>query len=212
MRGPVARMIAPPSIATRFARIVEGLCGVVAARGGARSAPPVLPAPSVVLVWNWLRRLAAQFAAGVSRPARAPRAALLRSDTQAPSPRAPRSSEPRASGAGSPAPRVPRGVAWLIRLVPETVVYGSQLHHLLTDPAFAPLLEGRPALGRALRPLCRALGIDPGPARRARPVPPRRSSHPPLDVRPDAGQDARGALAALVPPFAVLARSPPAPA
>jgi hypothetical protein len=38
---------------------------------------------------------------------------------------------------------------------------GSQLDHLLTDPAMAEFLAAVPAAARMLRPLCRTLGIAP---------------------------------------------------
>src|SRR6185312_11003612 len=56
--------------------------------------------------------------------------------------------------------------AWLIRLGGyKAAAYGSLLQHLLADPEMAALIAAAPQLGRVLRPLCRMLGIDPGPAR-----------------------------------------------
>ncbi len=71
---------------------------------------------------------------------------------------------------------LPQGFAWLIKLVPETAVFGSQLQFLFADPAMAALMAAAPAsLGRPLRSLCHMLGIAPPPilAPPARPRPPR---------------------------------------
>jgi hypothetical protein len=155
----------PPSIAARLALIVEGVCRAVAARGHARGSAPPVAGPFVILIWGWLRRLAARFAAiaaRAGRPARTPSAATT------------------AAAARPRKPRLPEGVAWLLRLVPEASAQAAQLQHLLSDPALAPLLAAQPGLGRVLRPLCRALGVEPGPARLARSSPP---APPP---RPDA--------------------------
>src|SRR5579859_4017940 len=59
---------------------------------------------------------------------------------------------------------LPQGFAWLIKLVPEAAVYGSQLQFLFADPEMAALLEAAPAsLRRPLRSLCRMLGVTPPP-------------------------------------------------
>jgi len=58
--------------------------------------------------------------------------------------------------------RLPRGQAWLIRLLPgEAASYGCQLQALLADPQMAALLAAAPEAGRILRPLCRLLAITP---------------------------------------------------
>ncbi|MBV8094423.1 MAG: hypothetical protein JO110_14600, partial [Acetobacteraceae bacterium] len=64
---------------------------------------------------------------------------------------------------GLPPPRLPGGFGWLLRLVPGAAAYGSQVQHLLADPEMAALLAGAPQAARILRPLCRMLGIRPGP-------------------------------------------------
>ncbi len=59
---------------------------------------------------------------------------------------------------------LPQGFAWLVKLVPETAVYGSQLQFLFADPAMAALMRAAPALlGRPLRSLCHMLGVRPPP-------------------------------------------------
>ena len=56
----------PPPLgpADRFARILDGLCAAVAARGGGRDR---LAGPLVILIWSRLRRLAAQIIALAAR-------------------------------------------------------------------------------------------------------------------------------------------------
>jgi hypothetical protein len=56
---------------------------------------------------------------------------------------------------------VPRRIGWLIRLVGyEAAGYASQLSYLLQDEEMKRHLATTPRLGRALRPLCRMLGMD----------------------------------------------------
>src|SRR6185437_15551987 len=69
---------------------------------------------------------------------------------------------------------------WLLRLAGhnsyKVAVYGGFLQNLLADPEMVALIAAAPQLGRVLRPLCRMLGVDPGPAR----LPPRsRDPRPP---------------------------------
>ena len=72
--------------------------------------------------------------------------------------------------------KLPQGFAWLVKLLPETAVYGSQLQFLFADPAMAALMAAAPnSLGRPVRSLCHMLGIAPPAilAPPARPRPPR---------------------------------------
>jgi hypothetical protein len=58
--------------------------------------------------------------------------------------------------------KVPRRWAWLLVLVPyEAASYASQLTHLLQEEEMQRHLAAEPRLGRAFRPMCRMLGIDP---------------------------------------------------
>jgi hypothetical protein len=101
-----------------------------------------------MLVWQRLQRMTARFASVVKR-------------AEAGTP--PRQSSPRVRPSG-PRERLPGGFAWLVRLVPEAAGYGGQLQHLLSDPEVAAMLAAMPGAGRVLRPLCRMLGVEPGPA------------------------------------------------
>ncbi len=118
------------------------------------------------LIWLRLRRTGARFAKLAARvragelPATARRSASGASAQSAES-RAERQAKRRKSDdpADRLAKRLPRGFAWLLRLVPEAAVYGSQLNHLLSDPEMVELLTAAPQMGRLLRPLCQMLGI-----------------------------------------------------
>jgi hypothetical protein len=59
---------------------------------------------------------------------------------------------------------LPQGFAWLVKLVPETAVYGSQLQFLFAAPEMAALLAAAPGpMGRPIRSLCNMLGVRPPP-------------------------------------------------
>ncbi len=178
----------PP--AERLARLIDGLCRAVAARGpGGFLARPVL-----LLLWSRLKQASTR----ILRLAARARAGTL------PAPRAPRAS-PRRVLSRQPPRRLPWRAGWLLRPVPDARAIASQLEHLLAQPDMAALLAAAPGVERLLRPLCRMLGV-------ARPRPPLRStprSRPaPRQPPPPAQPPAREKLARwrLRP-----RRAPPAP-
>ncbi len=164
---------ASAALADRFAALVEGLRRAIAARGAGIG----LAVPLMLLLWSRLHRTALRFA----RLATKVQAGTL------PPPRRRRSPRPT-----RPQPlRLPRGVAWLLRRLPQAAAAASQLQHLLADPAMADLLAAAPQAGRLLRPLCQMLGVRPPPARslssgrkQAGPVGPPPSVRPPAPSRP----------------------------
>jgi hypothetical protein len=125
-----------------------------------------LAVPLMMLIMNRIRtinhafaRLAARIGEGKFFPRRRPAA------THRPTAPRPRGQNP-----------LPQGFAWMLKLVPGTAVYGSQLQHLLAEPEMAALIAAAPAaMARTLRPLCWMLGISPPPilALPPRPKPPR---------------------------------------
>jgi len=131
--------------------IVAGLQKAAAARAGRDHAA----APLVMLLWTRLARLTARFDALVAR--------LAAGHSPAGRPAAPaRPCTRSARKAPAAGLRLPRGRAWLIRLLPgEAASYGCQLQALLADPQMAALLAAAPEAGRILRPLCRLLAITP---------------------------------------------------
>ena len=188
-----------PPLIERFALIIEALCQAAAAR----SARGWVAVAIANLIWMRLRRTGARFAKLAARvqsgelPAAARVSASDASDQPTES-RAERQAKRRKSDdpADRPAERLPRGLAWLLRLVPEAAVYGSQLNHLLSDPEMVALLEAAPQMGRLLRPLCQMLGI-------------RLSEHP-LLLRPRkrATASPAGALASADPGATACAGAP----
>ena len=161
-----------PSPAERLVRTIDGLCAVIAARG----VGGMLTAPLLFLLWSRLRRLAtlATQIAGRIAAGTPPAAARHR----AAKPRPPR----------PPTLRLPRGYAWLVKLVPGAAAYGSQLQYLLADPLMAPL-AAEPKLRRMLNPLCQMLGV-------AKPPPPsslRPAAAPPRPPRPERDSNANPA-------------------
>ena len=183
----------PPTPADRFARVIDGLCRAIAARGAGGGLAGAL----TLLLWGYLRRKAARLAGHAARieAGAPPAASRARRRPASPRPPPPRS-RPRLRQ------RLPEGFAWLVRVVPEAAGYGSQLQHLLSDPDMAALIAAAPQMRRHLRPLCRMLGIrpppsltSPPPARPASPADPL----PPVRAAPEA--------APLAPPL-----RPPRPA
>ena len=154
----------PPALAARFARLIAALCEAVAARGGGPGGRG-LAGPLVIAIWTRLRRmefritrLAARVAAGPLPPPRSRPAAA------------------RATVSRPPELRLPRGFAWLVRLVPAAASGAGQLETLLADPAMKALIEAAPQIGRTLRPLCHLLGVRPPPIlQKPARVPPRQA-------------------------------------
>jgi hypothetical protein len=105
--------------------------------------------------------------------------ATRRAATAEPSPAASNPDDPPRPHVGPPpVARWPRGRACLVRVVGyQAAGYGSQLEHLLADPAMAEIVAKIPSFGRMLRPLCRVLGISP-PVLGFPPPPPPRPAKP----------------------------------
>ncbi len=147
----------PSDLSDRFTAILESLYRATAA---ALRVP--LPGPLILLICARLRRiearfaaLAARYAAGTLRPLRTP------------------TTEPRTTGSHPPPPKdpLPRGYAWLIRLVPGAANFGTQLQYLLSQPEMAEMIAAVPRMATLIRPLCRALAAEPTP--KLPPDPPR---------------------------------------
>ena len=71
-------------------------------------------------------------------------------------------------------PRLPRGQAWLVKMMQPTIGALSQLKALLAAPEVVALLAARPNLLRILAPLYNAMAYPPEPrigARRRKPEP-----------------------------------------
>jgi hypothetical protein len=152
----------PPTAADKFATLIRWLSLAVAAMmGGDR-----LPLNLIGLITDRLRRVNQLFA----------RIANGRFF--------PRRRTARPPGRPPPPDKLPRKFGWLLPLVPEAVGYRGQLENLLRDPEMAALMAAAPApMGRALRPLCRMLGLEPPPIlappeRKPRPTPPRPAPPP----------------------------------
>ena len=150
----------PPALtAPHIATVLDVLCALIARHGHLRR----LAGPLLVLIWQRVRTAGAQASAVLARM----QAGTLR---RYPHRRTPRPSvAPRSRASRGALPRAPD---WLVRLIPETAVSAAQLQTLLSQPEVPALLESAPQLRRALRPLCRMLGVAlPCPAKPA-PAPP----------------------------------------
>jgi hypothetical protein len=142
------------------------------------------PRPLALLILDRIRtinqavaRLAARVTAGKYVPRRPPETPRQRAGPH------PRKKNP-----------LPQSFAWLVKLVPETAVYGSQLQFLFAAPEMAALMQAAPAsLGRPLRSLCHMLGVRPPPILapppavrpRARPPKPERPAAPARPKKPE---------------------------
>lgn len=178
-------------IAETFALILAGLRDVAAAYAGRhRNAAPI-----VLLLWPYLHRVAARFARLVAR---------WKAGKLAPP-------KPRAHIAAVYRPRkpgLPRGFAWVLRLVPDAAPVRTQIEAWLAHPDMAALLAAAPQAGRILRPLCRMLGCSPAdlPPELHKPPATRRKRPPdsPLGDRTSPG-DASSPTLAEIPPDLFLA-------
>jgi hypothetical protein len=188
---------AAPDLARQVGLVLGGLCTAIAQAQG--SAGTSLLRALIVLAWgrvnrtrHRLQRLLARVAAGWLPSPTAPRAPVV-ADPAA----------PRRRRVGAPAlGRLPRARAWLVRMVGyHAAGRGSQLEHLLTDPAMAEFLAAVPSAARMLRPLCRTLGIAPPVLGFPRPPDPR-PAKPARQKRaaPSAIAQVYAALAALPAP------------
>jgi hypothetical protein len=149
--------------------IVELLLALIAKHGHMRR----VSGPLVVMVWQRVRAIATQVAAVMARM----QAGTLRRYPHRRSP-AP-SAAPRRPATPS---ALPEGDAWLVGLIQETAVSAVHLRLLLADPDLPALLQTAPQLRRALRPLCRMLGVKlppqppPDPPNPLLPLPSRESA------------------------------------
>ena len=150
----------------RLVLIIEGLRRAVSARGP--TAGEALPL--IFLAWWRLGGLAARFVA----PVAAVKAGRLRAPGCVRRRAAPGRGAPSYLPALPPPPyRLPRGLGWLIGLVPETAQLAGPVRQFLDDPEVKALLEEAPQAGRILRPLCRMLAIELPPELR---LPPRKQA------------------------------------
>ncbi|OYW00526.1 MAG: hypothetical protein B7Z58_15210, partial [Acidiphilium sp. 37-64-53] len=136
----------PADPSERFAVIFRALQRSVADNGYRLK----IHGPLLVLIWNYLSR--PKIAA---KPSQTPRIRARTERKQA--------TEPKPK----PALTLPRGFAWLIRLLPNgpaaPIVAGAnarlELQHFMEDPIVQALLATHPSLGRILRPLHTMLGL-----------------------------------------------------
>lgn len=137
----------PPALpATRFAAGIAWLLGLIARHGHRRG----VPGPIVVMAWQLARHVGAQVGALLGR---IEAGTLRRFPTRRPPIRGAIRKRP------PPSPR--RAFGWLVALIPEAAQGAGQMDFMLQQPGVSELLEAAPQLRRALRPLCRALGIRP---------------------------------------------------
>jgi hypothetical protein len=194
---------AAPDLARRLGLTLGGLCTAIGLglRGfdAAGKALAELAWKHVFRARHRLDALLARVAAGWLPRPRAAR--IVGRGAAGTAPSAPDPEAPPRPHVGPPAlGRLPRGRGCVVRVVGyQAAGYASQLEHLLADPAMAELVANVPAVGRMLRPLCRALGISPPVL--GFPPPP-----PPRQVKPV--RQPRGTPSAISQIYAALAMEP----
>ncbi len=171
----------PPTPAANFATLIQWLSqAVVAMMGGER-----LPLSLIALIVDRLRRIKQRFAALAAR---------IRDGRYVPRHRQ------KAAGPPPPPGKLPKEFGWLLKLVPDAIGYRGQLEHLLRDPEMAALIAAAPVpMAKALRPLCRMLGLLPPPIL-APPTPKRPAPPRPAARRPAARPAAPAAAPEQAPP------------
>ena len=132
-----------PSLTDRFRRLIEALCAAVYAG----NAEGELAEPVICLIWEWLRRKAARFAALAARVA-----------AGAVFPARPRPAAPRPLLVMRTPQVLPRTWCWLAKLVPDPDRYRWALFRILEEPEMQALVAAAPQIGRIMRPLAIALG------------------------------------------------------
>jgi hypothetical protein len=147
----------PVTLSERLTAIVGGLLISVGNRArldGVLRAIVMLVAGRIMRARNEVLSLIARIEAGTLREAPVRRVpATPRTMDEA--------ARQRLTEAAAKWAKVPRRFGWLIRLVGyEAAGYASQLSHWLQDEEMKRHLAATPRLGRALRPLCRMLGMD----------------------------------------------------
>lgn len=156
--------VAVPSLADRFAVIVDAICRVVAVRmAGAYRAGDGVTASLLMLLYGRLKRAVARFGRIVAAPERTTAVSV--------GARVPHDKV----GVAAPV-RIQRGVGWLLRVMAEDercrhqlCGFALQLAHLLADVEMLALIAAAPRVVRVLRPLCRVLpmtmpeGLAPAP-------------------------------------------------
>lgn len=148
-----------PSLADRFAAIVDSICRVVAVRmAGAYRAGDGVTASLLMLLYGRLRRAILRFARIAAAPARGAVGARAAVESEAAAGRDDVAEDIRV--------RMPRGIGWLLRIMvvdeacrAQLCGFAQQLAHLLEDTEMVALMAATPRVGRILRPLCRALPI-----------------------------------------------------
>ena len=181
-----------PAMADRFSRIIALLYEIVAEQGVMR----LRNGPLTLLIYNRIRRWTAQFLARATVP---PRPGENAARAPRPRPAPPFATRPFAApppAAPAEGPHLPRGHAWLLRLMQPTAQSLSQLMALLHEPEVTALLLARPRLSRLVQPLCYALGVPPLPFMPA----PRRRTPAPEAANPTGTTGAPPIAPAATPP------------
>jgi hypothetical protein len=194
----------PRTPAELLAPLVGGLCFALEAQTQSFTARLARPLLGLILhrllgLTRRIRRFVERIEAGRPFPRRRP--------VKPPPPEA----APRPPRRHVPDP-LPRNVNWLGPLLANIVPHRAQLRLLLETPEIGAAIEAAPEqMGRALRPLCRMLGLPPPPSIAS---PPRRSPirrpRPPPEVMASWPHDSRrrnrlGVYEGPPPPLACIA-------
>ena len=152
--------------AERFTIIIEELCRVVSKHAAARFIDKAM----LLLIWNRLMRMAKQF---TNVATRVRTGTLVVRERVASAVEEGPVEEVAARPWVAPGDKLPTHFRWLVNMVPEAEPFAGDVVWLMLRVEVRRLIFEAPQLGRILRPLCKALGVEPlDEIRRQRPPPP----------------------------------------
>ena len=149
-----------------FTRTIEELCRKLNKHAAAR----FIDRAMLLLIWNRLMGMARRF---TNIATRVRTGTLVVREASAPVAEGPAEEEVVVRPWVAPGDKLPTHFRWLVNMLPEAEPFARDLVDLMMRVEVRRLIFDAPQLGRILRPLCKALGVEPlDEIRRQRPPPP----------------------------------------
>ena len=151
-----------------FTRTIEELCRKLNKHAAAR----FIDRAMLLLIWNRLMRMAKRFT-NIATRVRTGTLVVREREASAPVAEGPVEEEVVVRPWVAPGDKLPTHFRWLVNMVPEAEPIAGDVVWLMLRVEVRKLIFEAPQLGRILRPLCKALGVEPtDEIRRQRPPPP----------------------------------------